>query len=121
MAGHIGIVAVSGEGAALCFRTICNEGAELMGPHNHPEVSVHTFPFKLHVDAIEKDNWQAVAELMLTSARKLASIGASFAICADNIAHQAMPLVRPHSPIPWLDIAEEVASEARLRGYRKVG
>ncbi len=121
MGKHIGIVAVSGEGAALCFRTICNEGAELMGAHNHPEISMHTFPFKLHVDAIAKNDWQAVADLMLASARKLADIGADFAICPDNTAHQAMPLVLPDSPIPWLNIAEEVAQEARRRGYRRVG
>ena len=30
-AKHIGIVAVSAEGAALCYRTICAEGAALLG------------------------------------------------------------------------------------------
>ena len=39
---HIGIVACSAEGAALCYRTICVEGAALLGPHAHPEVSMHT-------------------------------------------------------------------------------
>jgi aspartate racemase len=52
MASHIAIVACSAEGAALCYRTICIEGPAFMGDHNHPEVSMHTFPFKLHVDAI---------------------------------------------------------------------
>ena len=42
MAGHIGIVACSAEGAALCYRTICMEGARLLGAHDHPEVSMHT-------------------------------------------------------------------------------
>jgi aspartate racemase len=32
---HIGIVAVSAEGAALCYRTICLEGAAFFGPHEH--------------------------------------------------------------------------------------
>ena len=35
---HIGIVACSAEGAALCYRTICTEGAELLGPYAHPEI-----------------------------------------------------------------------------------
>jgi aspartate racemase len=39
---HIGIVGCSAEGAALCYRTICAEGAQLLGPHAHPEVSMHT-------------------------------------------------------------------------------
>lgn len=41
MPGHIGIVACSSEGAALCYRTICAEGARLLGRHAHPEVSLH--------------------------------------------------------------------------------
>ena len=42
MTQHIGIVGCSAEGAALCYRTICSEGANLLGPHAHPEVSMHT-------------------------------------------------------------------------------
>ena len=37
---HIGIVACSAEGASLCYRTICSEGAALLGAHAHPEVSI---------------------------------------------------------------------------------
>ena len=43
MAKHIGIVACSAEGAALCYRTICVEGVQTLGPHAHPEVSLHTY------------------------------------------------------------------------------
>jgi hypothetical protein len=43
-ARHIGIVAVSAEGAALCYRTICSEGAAVLGPHDHPQVTLHTYP-----------------------------------------------------------------------------
>ena len=121
MASHIGIVACSAEGAALCYRTICIEGPALMGDYNHPEVSMHTFPFKLHVDRMRRDDWQEVAALMLSSAVKLAQIGADFAICPDNTAHRALPMVRPRSPIPWLHIAEEVTREAARLGYRKIG
>ncbi|MDU1671422.1 MAG: hypothetical protein E6833_35135 [Bradyrhizobium sp.] len=42
MTQHIGIVGCSAEGAALCYRTICKEGADILGPHAHPEVSMHT-------------------------------------------------------------------------------
>lgn len=82
---------------------------------------MHTFPFKLHVDALRAGDWQAVADLMLASAEKLAAIGAAFVICPDNTVHQAMPMVRPSSGIPWLHIAEEVAREAARLGYRRVG
>lgn len=44
MAKHIRIVACSAEGAALCYRTLCNEAQARMGEHMHPEVSMHTTP-----------------------------------------------------------------------------
>src|SRR6266702_2489426 len=102
MSEHIGIVACSAEGAALCYRTICVEGAELMGPHEHPEVSMHTHSLGRYMERIYRDDWQGVAELMLSSAEKLAKCGANFLICPDNTIHQALPLVEPLSPLPWL-------------------
>jgi aspartate racemase len=121
MPGHIGIVACSAEGAALCYRTICAEGSRLLGPHAHPEVSMHTPSFAEYVTALERDDWRAVGETMLASARKLATIGADVLICPDNTIHQALPYVEPHSTVPWLHIAEVVAGEAAERGYRRLG
>src|SRR5437868_5775497 len=81
MPHHIGIVACSAEGAALCYRTICVEGARRLGPHDHPEVSMHTHSLAEYMKCIYRDDWEGVADLMLSSARKLASGGAEFLIC----------------------------------------
>lgn len=118
---HIGIVACSAEGAALCYRTICAEGAALLGPHAHPEISLHSASLAEYVKYLDEENPQGVADLMLQSATKLAAAGANFLICPDNTIHQAFPLVTPVSPLPWLHIADVVASEAAARGYRKLG
>ncbi len=121
MPQHIGIVACSAEGAALCYKTICVEGAGLMGPHAHPEVSMHTHSLADYVERLDRGDRAGVAELMLSSANKLARAGADFLICPDNTIHQAMAHVLPRSPLPWLHIAEVVAAEAAARGYRKLG
>lgn len=121
MPQHIGIVACSAEGAALCYKTICVEGAGLMGPHAHPEVSMHTHSLADYVERLDRGDRAGVAELMLSSAGKLAKAGADFLICPDNTIHQAMVHVLPRSPLPWLHIAEVVAAEAAARGYRKLG
>ena len=121
MAKHIGIVACSAEGAALCYRTICTEGAQFMGAHDHPEISMHTHSLAAYMKCIYRSDWNGVGELMLSSADKLARIGAEFLICPDNTIHQALPYVRPRSPLPWLHIAEVVAEEATARNFRKVG
>ncbi|WP_051978198.1 aspartate/glutamate racemase family protein [Edaphobacter aggregans] len=121
MARHIGIVACSAEGAALCYRTVCAEGAEWMGTHGHPEVSMHTHSLRDYMECIHRDDWKGVGELMLSSAEKLAKIGADLLICPDNTIHQALPLIEARSPKPWLHIAEVVAEEAERRGFRRIG
>jgi len=121
MTRHIGIVACSAEGAALCYRTICTEGARLLGPHGHPEVTMHTPSLAEYVKVLEANDWDGVAGLMLASCEKLARLGADFFICPDNTLHQALQKVEPKSPRPWLHIAEVVAAEAARRGFRKVG
>lgn len=121
MPQHIGIVACSAEGAALCYRTICLEGADLLGSHNHPEISMHGHPFAAYVKCIEANDWPGVAELMLTSAEKLAKAGADFLIAPVNTVHQAFDLVEHRSPRPWLHIAVEVAHEAKRRQYKRLG
>ncbi|HEV8657455.1 MAG TPA: amino acid racemase [Thermoanaerobaculia bacterium] len=121
MPDHIGIVACSAEGAALCYRTICVEGAQLLGPHDHPEVSMHTHSLAEYMKCIYRGDWQGVGELMLSSANKLANIGADFLICPDNTIHQALPDVAPRLPLPWLHIAEVVAAQAVERRFRRLG
>lgn len=121
MTRHIGIVGCSAEGAALCYRTICVEGAALLGVHAHPEVSMHTPSLAEYMARIDLNDWQDVGELMLVSANKLAAIGADFLICPDNTIHKALPFVVTRSPLPWLHIAEVVAAQAVERGFRCLG
>ncbi len=121
MAKHIGIVACSAEGAALCYQTICKEGASLMGKHNHPEVSIHTYPLGEYMKCIYRNDWNGVAELMVSSSIKLEKAGAQFLICPDNTIHQAFEQVESRSPLPWLHIARTVVSVAEKYGYKKLG
>jgi aspartate racemase len=121
MPQHIGIVGCSAEGAALCYRTICVEGAARAGGHGHPEVSMHNHSFAGYVACLEREDWRGVGELMLSSAHKLAGAGADFLICPDNTIHQALPFIEPRLPLPWLHIAEAVAAEAEKRGFTRLG
>jgi aspartate racemase len=121
MAKHIGIVAVSYEGAALCYQSICAEAASVMGEHHHPEITMHTFPLADYLRFVSRLDWEGVAGLLLESVEKVARCGADFAICTANTAHEAFAFMRPRSPIPWLHIVEVVADEAASRGLSKLG
>ena len=121
MAKHIGIVACSAEGAALCYRTICREASSQMGKHRHPEITMHTYPLSEYMVYIRSGEWEKVGELMIRSACIVAEAGADFVICPDNTIHQAFEVVLSKSPIPWLHIAEVVAAEAKEREFTNLG
>jgi aspartate racemase len=88
-----------------------------MGEHMHPEVTMHTHPLGEYMPGIRSGDWQKVADLMLSSTRKLKMCGADFAISPDNTIHQAFSIVLEASPIPWIHIADVVAAEARKSGF----
>ena len=64
MSLHIGIVACSAEGAALCYKTICVEGARFLGPHAHPEVSLHTHSLADYVECLDRGDRKRAQELL---------------------------------------------------------
>jgi aspartate racemase len=118
---HIGIVACSAEGAALCYRTIAQHAEKRCGTHNHPTITMHSIPMAQWMPAFGRGDYRGIGELMLESVRVVASAGADFAICPDNSCHLSWPHFIQRSPIPWLHIAEVVAAEARRRGFKKAG
>jgi aspartate racemase len=118
---HIGIVACSAEGAALCYREICRLSLDLVGKNDHPRVTMDSIPLAAWMPSFEAGDDRGVARFMLASARLLAAAGADFAICPDNSAHRAWDHVQAETPIPWLHIARVVGAEAAKRGYRRVG
>lgn len=118
---HIGVVACSAEGAALCYQTICREALSLVGKHDHPRVTLDSIPMARWLPAFDARDYAGVARIMLESARLLAEAGADFAICPDNSAHLAWDHVRAETPLPWLHIAVVLGEEAKRRGFQRVG
>jgi aspartate racemase len=82
---------------------------------------MHSYSLADYMRCIDQDAWQGVGELMLSSADKLAKIGADFLICPDNTIHQALPYIEARLPLRWLHIAEVVAAQAVGRQFRRLG
>jgi aspartate racemase len=115
---HIGIVACSAEGAALCFREIAAYSLKFMGAHMHPQVTLSCIALGEWMPAFNRGDYEGVAEFMLRETEIVANAGAQLAICPDNSAHLAFKHVAARSPVPWLHIAEEVAKATVRGGYR---
>ena len=121
MAKHIGIVAGSAEGSALCYRTICMEAPAMMGENNHPEITMNSIPLAEHMKYICAGDWNGLGAVLARSAEKLAGAGADFAICPVNTYHPAFEYLTELSPIPFIHIVDAVAEEAQLLGYHSLG
>ncbi len=121
MARHIGITACSAEGAAICYRTICTEGAEMIGHHDHPEITLHTLPLRMYLSHITEGDWESVSRLIIASAEKLHASGADFFICPDNMLHRVYDTVSARAPMTWINIADVVVREASVMGYTQPG
>ena len=118
---HIGILAHSFEGAALCFRTACLEGVRQLGSHMHPEITMTCAPMSLLLEAWERSDNQTLRAAFMDDARKLAAAGCDFFVCPDNTAHIALETAGEPFPMPALHIGEVVAEQAKRDGRVKVG
>src|SRR5690242_19350280 len=118
---HLGILAHSAEGAALCFRAFCQEGFRQLGPHEHPDVTLDCIALARSMPAWEAADYGAVLATLSVSAQRLAAAGASFFACPDNTAHIALEQPGAELPLPGLHIADVVAAAAARGGYSRVG
>lgn len=116
---HIGIAAVTAEGAALAYRRICSTAGERLGRYRHPEISMHSFPFSEHIEAgpRPREKW---ADLLLASAKKLQASGADFMICPSNTPHEVYDQVSSKLNFPWLHIAEATGESAARKSMRRL-
>jgi hypothetical protein len=77
---HIGIIAGTADGAALCYRTLCHEAERVLGRHAYPEITMHALPLEAYLASIDAGDWAGVAALMSRSASVLAHAGAELII-----------------------------------------
>jgi aspartate racemase len=118
---HLGILAHSAEGAALCFRSFCQEGFAQLGPHEHPDVTLDCIALARSMPSWDRADYAAIRETLSESLQRLARAGADFFVCPDNTAHIALEQRGDELPLPGLHIAEVVADRADHEGRRRVG
>lgn len=118
---HLGILAHSVEGAALCLRAFCHEGFRELGEHEHPDVTLDCIAMARAMPAWERGDPDAVHPILAESAARLARAGAEFFVCPDNTAHIALERPGVALALPGLHIAEVVANRAAAEGRRRIG
>lgn len=121
MPKHIGIIGVSPEGTALCYRDIFRCAGRRLGDRGHPTVTLHNEPLSAYVAAAISDDWHTVGEMLLKSATVLAAAGAEFCIVPDNLLQFGIHLAEGRSPIPFLTMTDLVGEAIAADGRKNVG
>jgi aspartate racemase len=118
---HLGILAHSVEGAALCFRAFCQEGFRRLGPDDHPDVTLDCIALARSMPAWDEGDHRPIRATLSVSVQRLARAGADFFACPDNTAHMALEQPGEELALPGLHIAEVVADQAARDGRTRVG
>ena len=119
---HIGIVACSAEGAALCYQTICREALQLVGKNDHPRITMDSIPLAAWMPAFDAGDYRGVARFMLDSARVLAARRRRLRhlpgqLGPPGLGRRAGRDARSRG----CTSRASVGAEAQQRGYRRVG
>ncbi len=117
---HIGIVDVTTVGACICANELVLEANRRGLNDQHPEFSLHAFPFNQYKALVFNQEWDKVADLIVSSIRRLQKAGAEFAILPVNTIHYAFNKIEELSPLPVLNLIELTADECLRRGFTKV-
>ena len=118
---HIGVLAHSADGAALCFLEMVREAGRRLGAHQHPEITLSILPMAPTLEHYERNDLPAVKAHLSRTVYRLADASCDFFVCPDNTAHIALELPGEPLPLPGLHIAEIVAERAKADGYTRVG
>jgi aspartate racemase len=117
---HIGILAHSADGAALCFLEAVRESARKLGAHEHPDITLSISPMGPTLPMWERMDLPALRHELALPAERLKAAGCDFFVCPDNTAHIAFESPGEPMPLPGLHIAEIVAQRAKADGRQRV-
>jgi aspartate racemase len=118
---HIGVLAHSADGAALCFLEMVRAASARLGPHHHPEITLSILPMGRVLPDYDRGDLARVRQHLCQSAGRLAAAGCDFFVCPDNTAHLALESPGDPLPLPGLHIARIVAARAAADGRTRVG
>ena len=117
---HIGILAHSADGSALCYLEMVREAGRRLGPHEHPEITMSLLPMGPTLAWWDALDLTKINAYMRATAERLADAGCDFFVCPDNTAHIALDAARDPLPLPGLHICDVVAERAREDGRKRI-
>lgn len=116
----IGIVGgMSPESTVTYYQHIVRRHREEFHDHRYPRIVIASVSFQQYIEWQHQGDWGSISRGLEEEFQAVALAGAKFAILATNTMHKILPNIR--CSIPILTVFDAVASQARERGFKKVG
>jgi len=118
----IGLIGgMSWESTAEYYRIINRRINEKMGKFHSAKILMYSVDFQ-HIEELQhRGNWDELTGIMVDIARGLEEGGAEFIVICTNTMHKAADEVEANINVPFLHIADAVASVIKSRGSAVVG
>ncbi|KAJ5443494.1 aspartate racemase [Penicillium daleae] len=95
--------------------------SEKLGPLHCAKLIIVQINFDQITKWINSEQWEKVAEALLSLARQLERGGADFIVVACNTVHKVVPAIQDQIPLPILHIVDAASGKIRELGFSRVG
>jgi len=104
------------------YYRIINEAVRLKKRGSHSaKILLYSVDFATIRSLSDNDDWDSIAEMLITIGKKLESAGADLLLLCANTLHKVYDPVQKELKIPVLHIADVLAKEIKKIGFTKVG
>ena len=118
----IGLIGGLSWQSSLEYYRIINEAVrEKLGGLHSARIVMHSFDLAEIAALQQEGDWESVARLIISAARKLEEAGADLLVICTNTMHRVADEVQRDIKIPLLHIADATAEEVKATGLKKVG
>ena len=116
----VGIIGGIGPASTLDYYSgIINGYRAKVNDGNYPEIVIDSVNMTEMLSYIEKEDWNALTEMLVCAINHLKAAGAQFVAIASNTPHIVFDVIEKRSPLPLISIVNETIAYARARGIKK--
>jgi aspartate racemase len=116
----VGIIGGIGPASTLDYYSgIINGYKSKANDGNYPEIIIDSVNMSEMLSYVEKEDWNALTEMLVGAINHLKSAEARLAAIASNTPHIVFEMIEKRSPLPLISIVDETIAYAKTKGVKK--
>ncbi|HEY2809776.1 MAG TPA: aspartate/glutamate racemase family protein [Rhabdochlamydiaceae bacterium] len=91
-----------------------------LGGHTSIEAIIYSLNFEIIVKCLERNDWDAIGDILADISKKLEAAGANFLLLTSNAAYKVVPQMEKAISIPILHIVDPTAEAIKQKHIKRV-